>query len=204
MSSVILRKLDEIQHTNNLMTILFIGSIATGKTSLIARLNHGKFVNITKATLGIDMLMIGATVNGKDYRVQLIDTCGVERFDSVMSTVYRAAKGTMIVYDVTKYSSYESIKYWMLQVHNFTDKGYPIILLGNKSDIDMHAVNHIDGQKVAEDLEMDGFFKTSAKTGEGIDDAMKLMIELIVSRNDCLLASQNEKLSQREPDKCVC
>ena len=202
MSSVILRKINEIQHTNNLITVLFIGSIGTGKTSLIARLNHGKFVNITKATLGFDMLMIGATVNGIDYRVQLLDTCGLERFDSVTSRVYRMAKGTMIVYDVGKYSSYESIKYWMLQVHNFSDKGYPVILLGNKSDV--HAVNHIDGQKVAEDLEMDAFFKTSAKTGEGIDDAMKLMIELIISRNDSLSTSQNAQLSQQGPDKCYC
>lgn len=205
MSSVILKKIDEVQ-SDSLLTIIFIGSSGAGKTSLITRVHSGEFTPTCMATIGVDSWMIGATINGRDYKVRLSDTAGAERFDSIVSTYYRSVNGAMVVYDITNYESYEMIKYWMLQIQNYASKKYPVILLGNKSDIDMQ--HHIHGQKVAEDLEMDGFFKTSAKTGEGIDDAMKLMIELIVSSNDSLSTSQNEKLSknlrEQQPNKCTC
>ena len=209
MSSVILKKTDEVEYSDKKISILFIGSAGAGKTCLASRLHSGEFLSQSTATLGIVDYVMGATVNGKDYKVRLLDTAGLERYDSVMSRFYRSVNGAMIVYDVTNYSSYESIKFWMLQVYKHANKQYPVILLGNKSDIDMHAVHHIDGQKVAEDLEMDGFFKTSAKTGEGIDDAMKSLIKLIVSSNQYLSTSQNEHLpnslqpESRQELKCL-
>lgn len=59
------------------------------------------------------------------------------------------------------------------------DIKFPIILLGNKAD---KSGKHINGLEMADDLKMDGFFKTSAKTGDGIMDAVKMMISLIDSK----------------------
>lgn len=55
----------------------------------------------------------------------------------------------------------------------------PILLLGNKVDKNDR---HIDGTKVAEDLEMNGFISTSARSGEGIREALKLMIGMIATQ----------------------
>lgn len=183
-SVIVLKKRNEIESSSNRISILFVGSYGAGKTSLITRLGTDKFTPSFRATIGIDFFMIGATVDGKDYMVQLVDTAGQERFETMGPGFYNKTNGVMIVYDITNYTSYESIKFWLYEVQRFVKRNdgthYPIILLGNKTDVD---VNHIDGQKVAEDLDMDGFFKTSAKNGEGIDDAMKLMIDLIISNN---------------------
>ena len=207
-ATVTLKKEEEVQQNSKRISILFIGNSSTGKTSLVTRVYADKFPEPVTATIGISDHAIGATINGEDYIVRLLDTAGQERFDSVSAQYFRMGRGTMIVYDITNYSSYENVKYWMLQVNKFApDKAsYPVILLGNKADINKNDVHHIDGQKVAEDLGMDGFFRTSAKSGEGINDAIKEMVHLIISRDLQLSNTQNVHVlnTKQEPNKCVC
>ena len=90
----------------------------------------------------------------------------------------------MIVYDITDYGSYEKIMHWMLEVQKQALRGdmtgkFPFLLLGNKVDKNDR---HIDGTNVAEDLGISGFIRTSAKSGEGIRDALKMMIGLIATK----------------------
>ena len=195
-TGVIVKKLEDIRSAVNQISILFIGPCGAGKTSLITKLHEDKFT-CPEMTIGIDIIMIGVTINGEDYRVQLVDTAGLEKYAHMMDSYYRSTHGAMLVYDITKYESYDDIKNWLQQVRQRTDKAeYPVILLGNKIDMDMNYAHHIDGKRVAEDLEMDGYFETSAKSGEGIKDAIKLLINLIVSRNNNLSEDQyNIKLS---------
>ena len=71
---------------------------------------------------------------------------------------------------------------------------FPSILIGNKCDCE----NHIDGSNVAQDLGMDAFFKTSAYTGEGIEDAIKLMITLI-DQNTATVDTTNNVNDEHKP-----
>lgn len=192
---VTLKTVDAVKrdHKTKKMTILFVGSISVGKTSLINRVRHKQWQPIHDATIDITPTAIGATVRGQNYIVRLLDTAGEERFQSVMQSFYRHGNGAMVVYDLTDYNSFDKITDWKLTLHEHcevdNDVKFPIILLGNKAD---KSEKHINGLEMADDLKMDGFFKTSAKTGDGIMDAVKMMISLIDSkcRQDLRLLSQ--------------
>ena len=163
------------------MTILVIGSIAVGKTSLINRIRQKPFKLTQPPTINITPTVIGATVQHQDcYIVQLVDTAGEERFGAVMQSYYKRADGAMVVYDATSPNSLDTVTNWesALRKHAKIDDNikFPIFLLGNKADLNE---TYIDGSQMADDLKMDGFFKTSARTGEGITDAVKMMISLI-------------------------
>ena len=165
------------------MIILFIGSIAAGKTSLINRIRQRPYQQTQPTTINITPTVIGAIVEHQYYIVQLVDTAGEEKFGAVkplIQSYYKRADGAMIVYDATDLNSFDSVTNWKSALHEHgkidDDIKFPIILLGNKADV--HG-KHINGSEMADDLNMDGFFKTSAKTGEGITDAVKMMISLI-------------------------
>ena len=195
-----LKSVDAVKrdHKTRKMAILFIGNVAVGKTSLINRIRHKQFQPIHNATIDMTPTIIGATVRGQNYVVRLLDTAGEERFQSIMQSFYRHGNGAMVVYDLTDYSSFDKITDWKLtlQKHCTTeDNNFPIILLGNKADRNS---KHINGSEIADDLKMDGFFKTSAKSGDGITDAIKMMIYLIDSRcrNDLKFLSQDGQVIQ--------
>ena len=198
---VTLKGVDTVKrdHHTRKMTILFIGNIAVGKTSLINRIRHKQFQPIHNATIDMTPTIIGATVRGQNYIVRLLDTAGEERFQSIMQSFYRHGNGAMIVYDLTDYSSFDKIIDWnlTLQKHCTIEDNikFPTILLGNKADKD---ATHTNGSEIADDLKMDGFFKTSARNGEGITDAAKMMINLIDlrCRNDLKFLSQDGQVIQ--------
>lgn len=171
------------------MKILFIGNSGVGKTSLVHRVRKNEFLDGPhKPTESFTPGLLEAEFQGKTYHVELHDTVGEERHNSIFPNFYRGANGAIVVYDVTNYRSYEKIEFWMKKVlahigigDNEADN-FPFLLLGNKSDFDHQQYPHIDGSTVAEDLRMSGFIKTSAKSGEGIGDAIKMMVRLIAAR----------------------
>ena len=181
---VVLKKVSGIGNTTKQMKILFIGNSGVGKSSLVHRIRKDEFPNIPiEPTLNFTPAVMGAEFDRKTYLVELQDTAGQERYNAIFRDFYRHAHGAMIVYDITDYESYEKIMYWMVEVQkhalqNDTAK-FPFLLLGNKVDKNER---HIDGTIVAEDLGISGFIRTSAKSGEGIRDAIKMMIGLIVTR----------------------
>ena len=77
--SITLKKEEAIQWSAKRIPILFVGHSSAGKTSLVTRLYIDKFPDSLKATLGMSDYVIGATINGEDYRVVLYDTAGQER-----------------------------------------------------------------------------------------------------------------------------
>ena len=167
------------------MAILFIGNIAVGKTSLIGKIQQEQYDDQPqyKPTIDFTPTEIGATVRGQSYIVRLLDTSGEEKFQSIMQSFYKHGHGAMIVYNITDYKTFDTVVNWHSELQKkcniLENSKFPIILLGNKVDL---SERHVNGSKTADNLKMDGFFKTSALTGQGITDAVKMMISLIDDR----------------------
>lgn len=77
-------------------------------------------------------------VDGNRVKTQVWDTAGMERFRSLSTSFYRNAHGCMLVFDITRRSSFEHLEAWR---DEFLSKGnpldapnFPFIVLGNKSD----------------------------------------------------------------------
>ncbi|XP_065900172.1 ras-related protein Rab-14-like [Dysidea avara] len=160
------------------ITIVLVGNSFAGKSSFIHWLHKKKPDRDPKVTTGGEPSFIGASINGQHYVVTLMDTAGTEKFHSVPPSWYRNADGAIVMYDITEYESFKHVTTWKQRVErNCRNDNIPYILVGNKVDIEDQL--HIEGEQVAKDLKMDGYLKTSAKTGEGIDIAIKTIIVLV-------------------------
>ncbi len=73
--------------------------------------------------------------DGTKVKVQLWDTAGQERFKSLAMTYYRKAYGILLLFDVTKRSSFIACKNYLEEVRINSDKNCVIYLIGNKIDL---------------------------------------------------------------------
>lgn len=50
------------------------------------------------------------------HMLDVRDTAGQERFNSITSAYYRGAKGIVLVYDITKLESFDDLPKWMKMI----------------------------------------------------------------------------------------
>jgi small GTP-binding protein len=60
---------------------------------------------------------------------------GQERFQAITSIYYRGAVGALVVYDITKYTSFKNTEKWLRELHNNTNENICVMLVGNKMDL---------------------------------------------------------------------
>ena len=100
------------------------------------------------------MEFVAQTVRIEDVliRAQIWDTAGQERYRAITNTYYRQAIGVLLVYDISRRSSFESIDKWLNEVRDHADEKVEIILVGNKSDLgNRRQVSQAEGQRYADD-----------------------------------------------------
>lgn len=110
----------------------------------------------------------------RTLRLQLWDTAGQERFRSLIPSYIRDAAITVIVYDVTSRTSFDSVNKWVDDVQEerrHSSEEVTLVLVGNKSDCsdeDERAVSFAEGEAKARDLGVKIFMETSAKSGHNV------------------------------------
>jgi len=57
----------------------------------------------------------------KIIKAQIWDTAGQERYRAITSAYYRGASGAMLVFDVTKKSSFENLQKWLKELKEHSD-----------------------------------------------------------------------------------
>ena len=105
--------------------IIFLGSIYSGKTSIINILNNNN--NNIQSTIGVEY-----TLYKKKFHIW--DTAGDERYLSIIPLYYRNADIIIIVIDSTIVNFFENILFWLKEIKKNTSSGYNIYLFINKID----------------------------------------------------------------------
>jgi Ras-related protein Rab-1A len=147
----------------------------------LTRFADDQFTENYVTTIGVDFRFKTMIVMDKIVKVQVWDTAGQERYRSITNAYYRGAEGILIVFDVTNKESFKNIENWIKEVTVFTGNDVVIVSLGNKSDLKKSITkSDIDDFKKRTKLEI---FNVSAKTGEGVEDAFKHIIELLIKKN---------------------
>ena len=117
----------------------------------------------------------------KIVKVQVWDTAGQERYRSITNAYYRGAEGIMIVFDLTNKESFRNIENWINEVTKFTGSDVIIICLGNKCDL-KRTVDKSMIEDIKKRLKL-SVFDVSAKTGDGVEDAFKHIIEQLIKKS---------------------
>ena len=110
------------------------------------------------------------------------DLAGQAQFKRVRQSYLANAEAGILVYDVTNRDSFENLdKNWYIEIKK-SSPNIALILVGNKIDLkEDRVVSREEGEKLSEKL-MLTYIETSAKTGENINDAFKMLALQIIKK----------------------
>ncbi|KAJ8431635.1 hypothetical protein Cgig2_001958 [Carnegiea gigantea] len=118
-------------------------------------------------------------VEGRTVKAQIWDTAGQERYRAITSAYYRGALGALLVYDVTKPKTFESVSRWLKELRDHADSNIVIMLIGNKTDLKhLRAVATEDAQSFAEKEGL-AFVETSALEATNVEKAFQTILSEI-------------------------
>jgi Ras-related protein Rab-11A len=157
---------------NFLFKIALIGNSGVGKSCILSRYTRNEFNMESKSTIGVEFASIFESVESSKgsndiVKVQIWDTAGQERYRAITSAYYRGAVGILIIYDITKYDSFENVSTWLKEVRDHVAQNAFIALVGNK--IDLGHLRAVDKEKAAKYAKDNGllFFEVSALDANG-------------------------------------
>ncbi|KAJ8302245.1 hypothetical protein KUTeg_021232 [Tegillarca granosa] len=157
------------------LKIIILGDSGVGKTSLINQYVNRQFYNEYKATIGADFLTKEVIVDNKLVTLQIWDTAGQERFASLGVAYYRGADCCVLVYDVTKPTTRDSLDKWrndfLEHANPLHHDKFPFIVIGNKTDLQKNAENNAIAQSWCNGKGNVSYFETSAKNGNSVEEA---------------------------------
>lgn len=177
-SKMILKRKRSNNHMSKpVFKCIIVGESTVGKTQLLLRYTEDRFT-AGISTVGVDFKNKDLNIDGTEYRLQIWDTAGQERFRNIAVSYYKKADGIVLVYDVSKTTTFEAINVWLDSIKNHAAKHVPIILIGNKSDLGF-TVSQEEAQQLADDTDIPLFF-TSAKDGSGVNEAFEAVVRAII------------------------
>jgi small GTP-binding protein len=149
--------------------ICMLGGFSVGKTSLVKRYVESVFSETYLTTVGVKIDKKTVSLGDKTVHLILWDLAGEDDMASLRLSYMRGSAGYVLVADGTRPATLEMALSLRKRVE--TEHGpLPFALLINKNDLrEQWAVT--DGD--LENLRSDGWWvrSSSARTGEGVDDA---------------------------------
>ncbi len=156
--------------------VVLIGDSGVGKSNILSKYIGNIFTHDTRATIGVELATKTYRVKDKIIRLNIWDTAGQERYKSITAAYYKGAKGALLVYDITRSDTFDSLDKWLTELMDFGDKDVCPIILGNKSDL-----NQLREVKIESALDKANrlgitIIETSAYNSSNIDLAFKKLI----------------------------
>ena len=212
------QKKNELEKFN----IMTLGNSSVGKTCYILRYTEKTFEEVYLTTLGIDFkTKIIKLPNNQKYRIDYYDTAGQERYKSISLNAIKNTQGVILMYDITNKKTFDAITKWIKDIIDAKGKDFPIVLLGNKCDMETERqVTKDEGEQLAQKYNL-SFFETSNKTGKNIEEAGLELInkildirektrktlkdyEIIEENNDNVIKLDKNLLKKKKKQKCNC
>jgi len=162
--------------------ITILGEPTVGKTSLVSKYCKNQFPIEYRATLGADFITKLVKHKGKNVELILWDIGGSTSFEiEQMSDFYlQGSNGFFLVFDLTLETTLKALSYWYSKANRICGD-VPFILLGNKNDLKKHF--KVDNTLINDVIQANIqplFFRTSAKTGENVENAMIKLLDIIL------------------------
>ena len=159
-----------------LFKIVLIGDSGVGKSNLLSRFTRNEFNLESKSTIGVEFATKSIQAEGKTIKAQIWDTAGQERYRAITSAYYRGAVGALLVYDISKHSTFENVERWLKELRDHAEANIVVMLVGNKSDLrHLRAVETDEAMAFAEQHNL-AFIETSALDASGVDTAFQRIL----------------------------
>ena len=162
------------------LKICVLGSSGVGKTSLLSRYVDNTFSSNFLNTIGVDMRVFDVSYGDYRIKVQLWDTSGQEKYQSLCANYTRGAHGYIYVFDLGDRSSFDKLVDFVLETERVTGECQHNLLLGNKVDSAKSKVNEKEIVDFARYYKMI-YYETSAKTDVNVKSSIEFFIRSIAS-----------------------
>jgi small GTP-binding protein len=158
--------------------VCILGGFGVGKTSLVRRYVQSIFSDAYLTTVGVKIEKKMVDVRAAAVALILWDIAGEDEVQTIRTSYLRGAAGYFLVVDVTRGETLEVAK--AIQARVTSEIGpVPFLFLLNKTDI---AEGWEIPERSLEDLKEEGCMAlhTSAKTGEGVEEAFQELAKRMV------------------------
>lgn len=157
--------------------ICLLGGTAVGKTSLVARYVRNMFSDKYLSSIGVKVDKKVVAVDGTEVSLVIWDIHGDDQFQAIRTSYLRGTAGYLLVADGTRRVTLDKA----LDVKRTVDQtigGVPFVLVLNKADL----TDAWDIPKtVEEELRAQWVvLRSSAKTGEGVEDAFAHLTRALI------------------------
>lgn len=171
-------KMENFDH-DHVIKVVFIGDSGVGKTNILSRYCRDEFMLNSQSTIGVEFASKTISLdNGKIIKTQIWDTAGQERYKSVTNTYYYRSQGALVVFDITKPSSFKSVDRWVSQLREFAGNDVVIVIVGNKSDLkSLRAITKEEALEKASALGDLDYIETSALSNCFINDTFNILVK---------------------------
>lgn len=185
---------------------ILLGDGSVGKTCLMLNFT-GRPIRATHIkTIGIDMDKRVFDYEGRDIEVKIWDTAGQERYkNSLPKDLFHRLNGALLVYDVTKRKSFNSVANWMKLIEENAPSETAVILVANKIDLKFE-VSEEEGKELANKFSIP-FIMTSAREGVNVEAAFKELLKNAIIKNPKILENNKNSvygLDTRKTKKKSC
>lgn len=159
----------QMQNTISEAKVVILGSQGVGKTSFIHRYIGHIFEQHTSPTIGGSFFTCNINVDEHELKLLIWDTAGQERFRCMAPMYYRKANAAILMFDITCYESFESMKAWILELKVRLEEPIIMCVVGNKCD--MNNFRQVGFREAAEYASSIGalYHEASAVSSEGVE-----------------------------------
>jgi len=168
--------------------ITVIGDAAVGKTSLIKKYTKGEFQKEYISTLGTQFTRHEQIIDGVSIEFILWDIAGQAAFEVMRQNFYTGSSGAIIVFSHSpdQRKSLNNVDKWLSEVKEHCGN-IQIALFGNKIDLvndeELQSSECCDSrvEGYVKEHNFLGYYKTSALTGQGVNDAFYAIAKRLYS-----------------------
>jgi small GTP-binding protein len=124
------------------------------------------------ATVGADVITRIFEFKDETIYLLIFDIAGQSLYDSINDYFFSGASSALLVFDLTRNETLNHIGDWSSEVQKRIPFKIPILLIGNKADLEpKRRVEFEEGKKVATSLGITRYYETSARTSENVNRA---------------------------------
>ncbi|KAL4224237.1 Ras-related protein Rab-17 [Mactra antiquata] len=185
---------------------VLLGDCGVGKSSLTRKFSTSAYrtCNVKRPGIGfmpaveyVDRIL---EVSGKHVLTRLYDTAGQEKFRSLTASYYRGAHGALVLFDVTKESTFNNVGYWLHDLKEYSSHpDVSTILVGTKCHVepDEREVSLERAQKYAESVGLP-YMEVSAEEGKHVTEVFEKLADLIIEK-----LSKEQSLNMSQPSRVI-
>ena len=182
---------------SNILKLVLLGPGSVGKSAITVQFIQNVFVEQYDPTIE-DTYRKHYEIDGSPIILDILDTAGTEQFTAMRDLYMKNGDGFIMVFSLVSDSSFleiSKVRDQILRV-KFDDSNTPMILVGNKCDLEERVVAKKDALKLAKTWKIP-YIEASAKTRVNITEIFDNITRQILGK------SNNHNSEPKSGFKCI-